>query len=163
MAAHVIRLRGPWHYEPLARTALAGNGKTVVEPGELPPAGRTHLPNDWGESLGRDFRGRVRYTRHFNRPTGLDGSQHVCLVVEQVDALGHVSLNGELLGEVSAPTSARFDVTHRLARHNELVIEVELPRVTGQCSVLARPAGREDQPGGLVGEVRLEIDRQSGL
>ncbi len=158
MAAHVIRLRGPWHYEPLARTVLSGNGKTVVEPGELPPAGRTHLPSDWGESLGRDFRGRVRYTRHFNRPTGLDGSQRVMLVVEQVDALGHISLNGELLGEVLGQGGARFEVTSRLARHNMLAIEVELPRVTGQSAGLARPAGREDQPGGLVGEVRLEID-----
>ncbi len=154
---HIIRLRGPWQYQPLARTIRMADGSSQNESGNLPPPGRAKMPADWGESLGADFRGRVLYTRTFNRPTGLDEGQRVDLVVEQVDAFGVVSLNGQPLGEVGlSDTAPRFDITALLQPHNELRIEVELPRLTADSAPLVRP-GRENLPGGLIGEVRLEI------
>lgn len=155
---HVIRLRGPWHYRALARTVLLEDGTPAEEPGDLPPPGRTKMPSDWGDSLGPDFRGRVRYSRSFHRPTGLDHGQRVELLVDQVDAWGQVTLNGHYLGEVRTMAGpGRFDVTDKLLDRNELIVEVELPRATAASARLARPTGRAGKPGGLVGEVRLEI------
>ena len=156
---HIIRLRGPWLYQPLARTVLLSDGSTEIEPGDLPPSGRVRLPCDWGDSLGQDFRGQVRFTRHFHRPTGLDQGQAVLLAVEQVDAWARIILNDHFLGELRAVASpGRFDVTNHLRERNELTVDVELPRVSAESTPLSRAVGREGKPGGLVGEVRLEIE-----
>ena len=100
---HSIRLRGPWQYEPLARTRLTADG--TIQPldnGLLPPPGRIHLPADWGQTLGADFRGRVRYIRRFGCPRGLDASEVVQLVIGQLDAWGTVQLNGKPLVTIPA-------------------------------------------------------------
>jgi beta-galactosidase/beta-glucuronidase len=129
---HVIRLHGPWEYEP-----LTGVGEDV------PPSGRLTIPADWSETLGADFRGRVRYTRRFHRPTGLIEGQRVWLAVERVEATGAVSLNGQMLGPAAAKGGPfRFDVTDLLARYNVLTIDAE----------------SFDRPGGVTGFVRLEIE-----
>jgi hypothetical protein len=63
----------------------------------------------------------------------------------------------ETLGTVRAGSPPqRFDVTHRLSPHNRLEIFVDHPAlVEGGLTV----AGSDFlPPGGLVGEVRLEID-----
>jgi hypothetical protein len=157
MTAHVIRLRGPWQVRPLARTVLVAGGSTEETPGPLPPAGRSEVPSDWGDALGRDFRGRVRYLRRFGCPTGLGEQDRVELVVERVDAFGAVWLNSQSLGPIPAGGRAvRFDITARLQPRNELVLQVELPALIAGSPPLARP-GREGLPGGLIGEVRLEI------
>ena len=52
----------------------------------------------------------------------------------------------------------RFDVTGVLAERNELVIEVELPPLSYADEQRLRPE-RAGLPGGLIGEVRLEIFR----
>ena len=79
------------------------------------------------------------------------------LVIDQLEAFGCVLLNGQPLGEIAAGGQLwRGDVTARLLTRNELVIEVELPQGTEECTPLARP-GRDRLPGGLIGEVRLEI------
>lgn len=162
MPRHVIRLRGPWEYRPLARTVRLADGSSQVESGELPAAGRIEVPSDWGESLGGTFCGRVAYLRRFGRPTGLSAADRVELVITRVDARAGVRLNGQALGEIPAGGAAwRCDITARLAPRNELVIEVELPRVTDRSLPLPR-AGREGLPGGLVGQVRLEITAADG-
>ena len=154
---HVIRLRGPWQYRAIARTVLLPDGTTQSEGGPLPRAGRIHMPCDWGNTLGHDFRGRVLYSRRFHRPTGLEGGDSVMLVFDQVDTRARVSLNGRPLGEFRWPEMpSRFDVTRSLEESNELVVEVELPRVPEGCAALPRPGGT-DKAGGLTGEVRLEI------
>jgi beta-galactosidase/beta-glucuronidase len=105
--------------------------------------------------------GRVAYHRRFGRPTGLGTADRVELVINRVDALGSVQLNGELLGEIPAGGRAwRCDVTTRLTRRNELLVEVEVPRVSDDTPPVSRP-GREGLPGGLIGEVRLEISSVS--
>ena len=152
--AHVIRLRGPWEYRPLFRLAILPGGSQRRETCDLPAAGRIAVPGDWGATLGADFRGRVAYRRPFGCPTGLAAADRVDLVIERVDAYGRALLNGQSLGEIPAGGCLwRREITAGLRPRNELVVEVELP---GGDPPPARP-GREDRPGGLVGEVRLEI------
>ncbi len=160
---HVIRLRGPWQYEPLARTVLLPDGSTREEAGLLPSSGRHEMPADWGDSLGADFFGRVLYCRRFGKPTGLAGDDRVILVIDGVDAFGRVSLNGVKLGDMHfSDGSGRFDITESLKSRNDLAILVELPRVPPNTPPLPRP-GREGLPGGIIGEVRLEIFSPSRL
>ncbi len=116
------------------------------------------MPADWGRTLGADFRGRVRYVRRFGRPTNLAPGQTVWLVCDGVDLAGSASLNGRPLGEMTGSQAAtRFDVTAELAERNELVIVVELPPLDYRAEQASRP-DRVGLPGGLIGEVRLEIE-----
>ena len=156
---HVIRLRGPWEYEPLARTFVAADGTRREIADDLPSAGRVHLPADWGQSLGADFRGRVRYTRRFGLPTNLEAHEDVWLVVDGVDYFGTVAINGQALGEVVGfQTPREFEIRNLLADRNFLTLDVELPLYEdGQHSAAIERPGREDLPGGPIGEVRLEI------
>jgi len=154
---HVIRLRGPWDYEPLARCVLCPDGATREESTDLPASGRIQMPADWGATLGPDFRGRVRYVRRFGYPTGLEPHDRVWLVIDGADAMAAVRLNERLLGVVSGlHAPARFDVTSALKDRNRLVADVELP-ILSEVAEQARQA-RAGLPGGLVGEVRLEIE-----
>jgi beta-galactosidase/beta-glucuronidase len=156
---HVIRLRGPWQYEPLERFQplnLKKRGRESfsemtpvpfsVATASLPPGGKTDVPSDWASTLGSDFRGRVRYTRPFNCPTNLDPGERVWLVCEGVAGSAELTLNGQPILTLAAPNlSGSCDITDRLAPHNTLVVEVT-----------ARPG---DNVGGITGEVRLEIRR----
>ncbi len=74
---HNIRLRGPWQFEVLDCSARDASRSGVAK-----------LPSDWGSELGTAFRGRVRYTRRFGRPDGLDPHERVCLVCEGADTRG---------------------------------------------------------------------------
>lgn len=155
---HVIRLRGPWLFEPLSRFAIAGQ---VVERGDdLPAAGRVAVPADWGESLGPNFRGRVRYRRSFHRPSTLDPHERLWLIVEGADARGAVSLNGIHLGNIDGyGLWASFDVTAIIDGRNEIALDVELPASSTGANAPLRP-GRDALPGGPIGEVRLEVRSQ---
>lgn len=155
---HTIRLRGPWQIAALSRSELIGGNNTATEPGELPAATETAVPNDWGEALGSDFRGRARYTRRFGLPTNLSPEERVSIVIALVDWRATVVLNGEMLGRQTLSDGERkYEITRLLKTRNELQIVVELPRVADSGNSLVRP-GREHLPGGLIGEVRLEID-----
>jgi len=153
---HVIRLRGPWDYEPLVRVFCAADGSRREVADGLPPPGRVHLPADWGSTVGFDFRGRVRYLRRFGLPTNLDSSQRVWLVIEGVDYFGVATLNGTRLGElVGYAAVAEFDIGFLLTERNLLALEVELPAY--EVGPGPQRPGRETLPGGPIGEVRLEI------
>lgn len=157
---HRIRLRGPWELELLARYVAAGQGvAAAAEVAEgLPPATRVDVPGDWGRLLGAEFRGRVRYRRAFHAPPLSEG-EAVWLVVDGVDALGSAALNGEPLGPIpgyAAP--AQFDITQRVRPYNLLAIEVKMPPAADEQAGTLRP-GRAGMPGGLIGEVRLEVRR----
>jgi len=152
---HTIRLRGPWQYELIEdRSPPAESG---AHDASRPPAGRQKMPADWGETLGPDFRGRVRYRRRFGKPTGLAPYHRLILVVEAVDLRGRVFLGMNSLGEVQlAQEPARLDITGMLDERNELSIEIELPQLSPAEEQQLR-GDRAGQPGGLIGEVRLEI------
>ena len=155
---HVIRLRGPWEYEPLERLVLAADGTIATADEPLPAPGRAIMPADWGRTLGTDFRGRVRYLRNFGRPTNLAVGERVWLVCDGVDLRGEASLNGRPLGELHGYRAAtRFDVTTELDARNELAIVVELPPLDDRTEQVLR-YDRVGLAGGIIGEVRLEIE-----
>jgi hypothetical protein len=115
------------------------------------------MPTDWGASLGANFRGRVLYQRNFNCPTALEPHESVYLVVEGVDCLATIELNQKFVGGLTlASGPGKFDITPRLLPRNDLRIEVALPLYTEVEEFRTREA-RIGLPGGLFGEVRLEI------
>lgn len=148
---HTIRLRGPWSLEPIARTVWQPGGATASETDDaLPPTGRTTPGSDWSSVLGAEFFGAAWYTRRFHSPRGLT-DERVDLVIEAVDAWADVQLNDRPLGRAEYGAVWRAEITPHLQNMNLLRVRVEKPA--------AAPAGlgRADAPGGLIGEVRLEI------
>ncbi|MGC4006750.1 MAG: hypothetical protein QM811_27945 [Pirellulales bacterium] len=108
------------------------------------------LPADWSESLGAAYRGRARYVRRFGRPARLDDDERVRLAVDRPRGRGEIRLNGRPLGPLDDDAeTTRFDVTGLLAERN--VLEIDLAHAAADV--------QGDLPGGLIGEVRLEIGR----
>jgi len=159
---YTIRLAGPWQRTPLARTRMLPDGTTAIESAdanvaELPAASRVPLPDDWTETLPSGFRGRVRYVRRFGRPTNLGDQQRVELVIEAIDVWASLTLNERPLTEpLCGRVVIRIDVTSQLLPRNELVIDVELPRVDAASAPLPFQPGDRLRPG-LWARVRLEI------
>jgi hypothetical protein len=115
------------------------------------------MPADWAQCFGKDFLGCVRYRRVFHGPTGLESGERAILVIEPPRSRGTISLNGKSLGHVvwGGPVF-RYDITDQLQDRNQLEIVVDHPLLDGTIH-------RDDDdfsqiPGGLVGEVRLEIE-----
>lgn len=154
---HTIRLRGPWDVKAHRRFVPQADGTYMPSPEGLPSETRVQMPADWSDLLGADFLGRVRYRRVFQKPTGLDSGERVFLVVEPPRSEACILLHGKLVGFVNAGESAgRFDITERLSSHNPLEIYVDHPGLDEMRSTVGDPAALP--PGGLVGEVRLEIE-----
>jgi hypothetical protein len=156
---HTIRLRGPWQLEPVFRYVRHADGGFERRTDELPTASRMKMPADWGAALGDDFLGRVRYVRTFHAPPSLQFDERVWLVVEPQRSAARVMLVDELLGVVAAGgPPQRFDITHRLSPDNRLEIFVDHPAIADGQEVAGEFAALP--PGGLVGEVRLEIEEE---
>lgn len=166
-STHRIRLRGPWLCTPLARLLPDACGRWVPSDVPLPPSATVVMPGDWSGVLGADFTGVVSLTRRFSAPQGLAPSQRVWLVFDDVDALGEVALNGCPLGTIVSRTApdaegawqrcpARFDVTPHLQFRNRLEVVIRCPIVGPDGFPWPRP-GREQQAGGWIGLVYLEI------
>ena len=64
---------------------------------------------------------RVRCTRHFNQPTGLDSGERVWLVVESLADQAEIRVN-----DIPVRTT-RCDITPLLAPRNKIEIELPLP------------------------------------
>jgi hypothetical protein len=153
---HIIRLRGPWQLEPIWRLVLHADGTYRPERENLPAAARMTMPADWSAVFGADFLGRVQYRRVFHRPTGLEGGARVYLVVEWPRSSALVELNRKRLGHVSSGAAVvRFDITELMVDDNSLEIVVDHPALDADCKAVDDAA---HGPGGLVGEVRLEIE-----
>jgi hypothetical protein len=143
--------------EATKRFIVQADGSYRAAHDDLPPAAEAKMPADWSAVLGADFLGRVRYTRSFNKPTGLESGERVFLVVEPPRSEANILLGGKLVGFVYPGEGAgRFDITERLESYNRLEIIVDHPALDEMRSVVGDPA--ELPPGGLVGEVRLEIE-----
>jgi hypothetical protein len=143
--------------EPIERYVQHADGRFERSAGGLPLSGRSTMPADWSDLFGRDFFGRVAYCRTFQKLTGLESGERAFLVVEPPRSRGVISLSGKPLGEVVwGGSSARFDVTDLLGDHNRLEVVVEHPVLDG--AALADDDDFSQSPGGLVGEVRLEIE-----
>lgn len=131
---HRINLKGPWGYQP-----LEGN-----EPGALPASGTVKFPAVWQDILG-DFRGCVRFSRPFNRPTNLEPQERVNLLFDGIGGRARVSLNEELVGTIDQlEFPIRFEITSLLQLHNQLQIDVDW-------------SGPATESGGLWAPVALEI------
>jgi hypothetical protein len=154
---HTIRLRGPWQLEPIARFVLQADGTYLPVKEDLPPPARATMPADWSMPFGADFLGRVRYHRVFQKPTGLDDGQRVFLVVEKPRSSACITLFDKLVGFVNpGEVARRFDITERLEDHNRLSVIVDHPDLSLMRSTIGDPMLL--RPGGLIGEVRLEIE-----
>lgn len=154
---HTIRLRGPWNVEPVARFVLQPDGTYRPERVNLPPGVKMTMPADWSAAFGANFLGRVRYLRVFQSPTGLENGERVFLVVEGGRSRALVELNGKRLGEgFTWGQVGRYEITAMLEDHNRLEIVVEHPAL--DAGRAANDDGSIRLPGGLVGEVRLEIE-----
>jgi hypothetical protein len=154
---HIIRLRGPWQLEPVERFIHRGAGRYDCSREGLPAGARATMPADWSRSFGREFLGRVRYRRTFQKPTGLESGERVWLVVEPPRTHGTVRLGDTLLGDLrwGGPTG-RYDITDRLEDHNRLEIIVAHPALDDGGA--AEDETNMSLPGGIVGEVRMEIE-----
>ena len=132
---HVIRLRGPWHFEVLPaddRDAPDSRGiehSQATQAASAPrPAGSAPLPHDWTTGIERPAGARLCWRRRFSRPTNLDPGEAVWLCVVGRGATLAVALNGDYLGTVATEQPVReFDVTSRLTPRNELTIDVHRP------------------------------------
>jgi len=154
---HTIRLRGPWNVEPVARFVLQANGAYRAEHENLPPAAKMTVPADWSAAFGADFLGRVRYHRVFQSPTGLENGERVFLVVEGGRSRALVELNRKRLDDgLTYGQVGRYEITAMLEDHNRLEIVVEHAAL--DLGRAANDDGDTLLPGGLVGEVRLEIE-----
>lgn len=157
---HTIRLRGPWQLEPVFRYVRREDGGFERQEHGLPAATRMQMPADWGAALGSDFLGRVRYVRTFHAPPGLQFDERVWLVVEPQRSEACIVFAKEtqrLVGFVSPSDGAgRFDITAELEPFNRLEIYVDHPHVDDERSTIGDADMR--LPGGLIGEVRLEIE-----
>jgi hypothetical protein len=134
------------------RYVLRANGEYERSTAGLPATTKMTMPADWSAVLGTAFLGLVRYQRLFQKPTGLDSGERVWLVVDPPRSRGSVELNHQRLGEAGG----RFDITEYLDDHNRLEIVVEHPALDARG--VARDDGDTRSPGGLIGEVRLEIE-----
>ena len=154
---HTIRLRGPWQLEPIERYIPRDNGHFDRATNGLPLSSRATMPADWAGVFGCDFLGRVRYHRVFQKPTGLDSGERVWLVIEPPRTRGVVTLSDTPLGQVAwGGPVGRFQITNLLEDHNRLEIVVEHPALDE--SQRSSDDWVASAPGGLVGEVRLEIE-----
>jgi hypothetical protein len=142
MYPHRIRLRGPWEYEPLARSITLPDGTRRYSSEDLPAPGRINMPARWREAGLAGFAGKVRLRRRFGLPRRLDANERVWLTFAGADSVMSICLNGQFLGEHSQASGPfEFPITELLRDRNELVAEIE----------------SRDDSGSLWGEVALEI------
>ncbi|MBX7169284.1 MAG: hypothetical protein K1X74_23330 [Pirellulales bacterium] len=112
MAAHRIRLRGPWEFE-VRGSAL----------GSLPSPGKVHVPCRFAAHLPPGFRGRVRYVRRFGQPP-LAAAETLWLVVEGLALPARIELNGRPVAAVDAPPGrGEFMISGLVEPRNVLCVE----------------------------------------
>ena len=123
MTTHTIRLRRPWE-----KTSVGGDVVTRVD-----------VPESPGDES--DDQSAYQYVRRFNRPTGLDGSTRVHLVISGWSGrLASIRLNDHELDP--GLHSIDVDVTDLLESQNQITIQL---------------AGTADAAASLSGEVSLMI------
>ena len=150
---HIIRLRGPWNFQPVARFVAGPDNSLIKSTENLPPGGTTELQSSWNDIVGADFQGIVQFTRRFHCPTGLAADSKVWLVVENFAGPASVKLNDRELGStlggrgsdpaINQRCPARLEISDRLQSQNILAITATRTRT---------------ETGELIGLVRLEIE-----
>ena len=154
---HTIRLHGPWQ----ATVVRTDQWDSALDLDSTPKHQKVKIPGNWNDWLGSQFRGVVGYQRSFGLPTNLSDHQEIWLVVERVNLHAEIWLNEECLGKHEFDAEPfRLPVRSIMQARNRLRIEIELPvervGLAASPEVLAEQSG-----GGLIGEVRLEIEQDS--
>jgi len=72
----------------------------------------------------------VSWSRRFNSPTGLDGSQQVWIVIDDMPASGTALVNGHPLGPLAPRQVHEFDITDILTLHNHVCLNLSLTSQT---------------------------------
>ncbi|MBX9791649.1 MAG: hypothetical protein K2Y37_22230 [Pirellulales bacterium] len=127
---HVIRLRGPWHFEvsPVVQLDLEATGAAAAIPLAPRSAGSAPLPHDWISGIASPAGARICWRRRFSRPTNLDPGEAIWLCIAGRGATLAVALNGDCLGTIDgAQAPNAFEVTSFLKARNELTIDVQRP------------------------------------
>ncbi len=151
--SHAIRLRGPWKLEAIERDVRSGE-HAASEP--LPAAATVPVPGDWSATLGGDFRGGHATRGTFNRPqTSMPANVCGWRSTALTRGRSRASTAGQVGHVAGHQAAARFDITPLLELHNILSIEVSLSAAAFHDA--ATRGDRAGQPGGLTGEVRLEM------
>jgi hypothetical protein len=150
---HRIRLRGPWEFEPRWRWARDEHGGWQQSSTDLPPGGTFMAPQRWSDVLGAGFRGCVRLSRRFHRPTGLEATSKLWLVVGDLAWPTEVRLNEQVIAQIEdhadGERPAGVDIGPIAAPQNVLVLNVTTP-VTDLG----------DSPYDWLGQVWLDIESQ---
>jgi hypothetical protein len=116
------------------------------------------LRQPWDEVPTKSADGKA-YCRRFNRPTGLDAWETVCLEIDRAMYCGEVSLNGVSLGKLKTGELFVAEITALWKPANELVVEVDrATAVKGPIpSVSIYVIDPDEPPSSPIGEVRLLI------
>ena len=130
---HPIRLRGPWESQVLAPAPSSADPAIAVR--------------------------RIKFTRFFNRPTGLMADDRVDLVFKGVKTRGAVRLNGNKTEEIDvSDSSLRLDITQQLIARNLIEVELELALLDKPFDLdTATSKENELLVNRFLGEVQLEI------
>lgn len=149
----MIRLHGPWSAEVLCQYDHSGR----LLDSEVEPF-RIKIPGDWDAWVGAGFGGRIRLTRKFNCPTGLNEKQQVLLALESVQLAIEVVLNNKPLAKIGPGDAAtRMEIRAFLQPANLLTLEIENPL----SASVKRAANFSPRANGLIQNVRLEIANDS--
>jgi len=99
------------------------------------------------------------FRRAFNRPTGLETHETVCVEIDRAVYCGEVSLNGVSLGNLETGDLFAAEITALLAPANELLVEVDpATALTGPIpSASIYVVDPNEPPSSPIGEVRLVI------
>ena len=156
---HTIRLRGPWQLEPVFRYVPRADGGYERHGDDLPAAAQADDAGRLGRGVRRQIFSAASATcglsiaaRPAVRTSGCGSSSN------RSDREACVVMAEETLGDVSLRADRRSDSTSRidLRPHNRLEIFVDHPALDEERASVGDPALLP--PGGLVGEVRLEIE-----
>lgn len=132
MSIHRIQLRGPWRYEWLGTAPVTSSQGTVK------------FPATWNEVFG-SVAGSALFRRTFHRPTNLEPSDRVFLVIPGLRGTLRVRLNDVPLEASPAPAGQEFELTRDLLPVNQLAVEIDFD------------PGTTADPGGLYAPVAIEI------
>ncbi len=111
---HVIRLRGPWLCWPASIDQLSDASPVTID---------CRDEDGLRQLLEADLPARLVFGRRFHRPTGLDETTSVQLVVENRCGQMGLTLNSQRLGSVDGGHH-EFDVSTSLEPANQLHIEL---------------------------------------
>ena len=122
----------------------------------IPHAIRLRQP--W-EEVPAKATGNRAFRRSFNRPTGLESHETVCVEIDRVVYCGEVTLNGISLGGLETGELFATEITALLKGANELVVEIDpATAVNGPIpSASIYIIDPSEPPSSPIGEVRLVI------